>query len=129
MAQLNHLLQGTDVTLKGYEIDSLVDGLVATNLNSYGCDNYYGSPIDEGHAAYKVINIGKKTASGEDIVGLFFRNHKRHSFEGVTWTTRRGIKMEITLASKPHIGNIVFTSKEILDTFLESVVNCAVPEP
>lgn len=129
MAQLNHLLQGTGVTLKGYEIDSLVDGLVATNLNSYGCDNYYGSPIDEGHAAYKVIDIGKKTASGEDIVGLFFRNHKRHSFEGVTWTTRRGIKMEITLASKPHIGNIVFTSKEILDTFLESVVNCAVPEP
>lgn len=60
MAQLNHLLQGTGVTLKGYEIDSLVDGLVATNLNSYGCDNYYGAPIDEGHAAYKVIDIGKR---------------------------------------------------------------------
>lgn len=129
MAQLNNLLQGTGVTLKGYEIDSLVDGLVATNLNSYGYDKYKGAPIDEGYAAYKVINIGKKTASGEDIVGLFFRNQKRHSFEGVTWTTRRGVKMEITLASRAHIGNIVFTSKEALDTFLESVVNCAVPEP
>lgn len=129
MAQLNHLLQGTGVTLKGYEIDSLVDGLVATNLNSYGCDHYYGDPIDKEHAVYKVINIGKKTVSGEDIVGLFIKNRKRGSFEGVTWTTRRGIRMEITLASKPHIGNITFVSKETLDSFLDSVVNSAVPEP
>lgn len=105
LSQLNHLLQGTETSLKAYEVDGIVDALVATNLNSYGCNNFHGAPIDEEHAAYKVINTGIKTASGEDIVGLFIRNKKRNSFEGVTWTTWRGIRMEITLAGKPHMGD------------------------
>ncbi len=129
LTQLNHLLQGTGKTLKAYEVDSIVDALTAINLNSYGCNNFHGAPIDEEHAAYKVINPGLKTAAGEDIVGLFFRNKKRRSFEGVTWTTWRGIKMEITLASKPHMGDIYFASKESFDAFLESVATSAVPEP
>ena len=111
LAQLNHLLQGTGQTLKSYEVDSIVDPIVATNLNSYGCNNFHGAPIDDEHAAYKVINTGLKTISGEDIVGLFTRNKKRYTYEGVTWTTWRGIRMEITLAGKPHIGDIYFASK------------------
>lgn len=129
LAQLNHLLQGTDRTLKSYEVDSIVDSLVPTNLNSYGGNNFHNAPIDEAHAVYKVINTGIKTASGEDIVGLFVRNKKRATFEGVTWTTWRGIRMEITLASKPHMGDIFFASKEAMDAFLESVATSAVPEP
>ena len=86
LAQLNHLLQGTGQTLKSYEVDSIVDPLVATNLNSYGCNNFHGAPIDDEHAAYKVINTGLKTISGEDIVGLFTRNKKRYTYEGVTVT-------------------------------------------
>ena len=129
LSQLNHLLQGTETSLKAYEVDGIVDALVATNLNSYGCNNFHGAPIDEEHAAYKVINTGIKTASGEDIVGLFIRNKKRNSFEGVTWTTWRGIRMEITLAGKPHMGDIYFASKDAFDSFLESVATSAVPEP
>ena len=84
LAQLNHLLQGTGKTLKPYEVDTIVDSLVATNLNSYGCNNFHGAPIDEEHAAYKVINTGLKTIAGEDIVGLFTRNRKRNTYDGVT---------------------------------------------
>ena len=129
LAQLNHLLQGTGQTLKSYEVDSIVDPLVATNLNSYGCNNFHGAPIDDEHAAYKVINTGLKTISGEDIVGLFTRNKKRYTYEGVTWTTWRGIRMEITLAGKPHIGDIYFASKEAFDNFLDGIASSAVPEP
>ena len=129
LAQLNHLLQGTGQTLKSYEVDSIVDALVPTNLNSYGCNNFHGAPIDEEHAAYKVINTGLKTIAGEDIVGLFTRNKKRYTYEGVTWTTWRGIRMEITLAGKPHMGDIYFASKEAFDNFLEGIANSAVPEP
>lgn len=129
LAQFNHLLQGTGKTLKAYEVDALVDGLSTTNLNSFGCNNFHGAPIDEEHANYKVINTGVKTTSGEDIVGLFVRNRKRGSFEGVTWTTWRGIRMEITLISKPHMGDIYFASKDAFDNFLKSVAESAVPEP
>ena len=129
LAQFNHLLQGTGKTLKTYDVDTIVDPLVATNLNSYGCNNFHGTPIDEEHAAYKVINTGVKTISGEDIVGLFVRNRKRNTFEGVTWTTWRGIRMEITLISKPHMGEIYFASKDAFNSFLESVAESAVPEP
>ena len=129
LAQLNHLLQGTGQTLKSYEVDSIVDALVPTNLNSYGCNNFHGAPIDEEHAAYKVINTGLKTIAGEDIVGLFTRNKKRNTYEGVTWTTWRGIRMEINLAGKPHMGDIYFASKEAFDNFLEGIANSAVPEP
>lgn len=129
LAQLNHLLQGTGKTLKPYEVDTIVDSLVATNLNSYGCNNFHGAPIDEEHAAYKVINTGLKTIAGEDIVGLFTRNRKRNTYDGVTWTTWRGIRIEINLAGKPHMGDIYFASKESFDVFLESIASSAVPEP
>ncbi len=129
LAQLNHLLQGTGKTLKAYEVDGIVDALVPTNLNSYGSNKFHGASIDEAHALYKVIKTGLKTASNEDIVGLFTRNRKRNTFDGVTWTTWRGLRMELTLVSKPHMGDIFFASKEAMDAFLESVAINAVPEP
>ena len=99
------------------------------NLNSFGCDNFHGEPVDDTHAIYRVINTGAKTASGEDIVGLFTLNKKRRNFEGVTWTTWRGLRMEVSLKSKPHIGDIFFVSKDAFDAFLESIAVNAVPEP
>lgn len=129
LSHLNRLLQGTGKALNSYEVDKIVDTLVTTNLNSYGCNKFHGAPIDEEHTAYKVINTGLKTTSGEDIVGLFTKNKKKNSFEGVTWTTWRGIRMEISLAGKPHMGDIYFASKDAFDAFLESVAACAVPEP
>ena len=95
IAQFNYLLQGTENSMKGYEIDAMVDGLQPINLNSFGCDNFHGAPVDAAHAVYRLINTGVKTASGEDIVGLFTLNKKRRSFEGVIWTTRRGLRMEV----------------------------------
>ncbi len=129
LAQLNHLLQGTDRTLKPYEVDGIVDALVPTNLNSYGYNNFHGASIDEAHAVYKVIDTGLKTTSNENIVGLFTRNRKRNTFDGITWTTWRGLRMELTLVSKPHMGDIFFASKEAMDSFLESIATNAVPEP
>ena len=129
LAQLNHLLQGTGKTLKAYEVDAIVDTLTATNLNSFGCDNFHGAPVDDEHTVYKMINTGLKTNAGEDIVGLFTRNRKRNSYEGVTWTTYRGIRLETGLAGKPHMGEIYFASKESMDAFLESIAHSAVPEP
>ena len=129
LAQLNHLLKGTDKTLKAYEVDGIVDDLVPTNLNSYGHDNFHGASIDEAHAVYKVIVTKLKTASNENIVGLFTRNRKRSTFDGVTWTTSRGLRMELALASKPHMGDIYFACKEAMDAFLESIATNAVPEP
>lgn len=129
IAQFNYLLQGTENTMKGYEIDAMVDGLQPINLNSFGCDNFHGAPVDAAHAVYRLINTGVKTASGEDIVGLFTLNKKRRSFEGVTWTTRRGLRMEISLKSRPHIGDIYFASKDAFDSFLDSIAKNAVPEP
>ena len=43
IAQFNYLLQGTENSMKGYEIDALVDGLQSVNLNSFGCDNFHGT--------------------------------------------------------------------------------------
>ena len=129
LAQLNYLLQGTGKALKSYEVDALVDTLVAKNLNSFGSDTFHGSPIDAEHAAYKVINTSLKTLSGEEIVGLFARNRKRNTYEGVTWTTWRGVRMEAALASKPHMGNIYFATKDAFDAFLEVIAVSAVPEP
>lgn len=129
IAQFNYLLQGTGKIMNGYDIDALVDGLTPVNLNSFGCDNFHYIPVDESHTVFKVINTGVKTASGEDIVGLFTLNKKRKSFEGVTWTTMRGIKLEVSLRSRLHIGDIYFASKNAFDMFLEGIATNAVPEP
>ena len=129
VTQFNYLLQGTDSSLKGYEIDALVDGLNPVNLNSCGYDNFHGEPVDDTHATYRVINTSAKTASGEDIVGLFTLNKKRRNFEGITWTTRTGLHMEVSLKRKPHIGDIFFVSMDAFETFLKSIAGHAVPEP
>lgn len=129
VAQFNYLLQGTGNAMKEYEIDALVDGLQPVNLNSFGYDNFHGAPVDAEHTAYRLINTGLKTATGEDIVGLFTLNKKRKSFEGVTWTTNRGLRIEVSLKSRPHIDDIFFASKDAFDTFLDSIAKSAVPEP
>lgn len=128
LAQINHLLQGTGKSLKYHEVDAIVDGLPVTNLNSRGWNNFYGKPISDAYATYRVIDTKIKTASDENIVGLFFKNRKHNTFEGITWTTTRGIKTEIDLAQRSRLDNIFFASKESLDNFLEIIASNAVPE-
>lgn len=89
LAQFNYLLRGTGSEVGYSDIDSLVDGLQAVNLNSYGCDNFHGVPVEEKYCVCRAVRTGRRTSSGEEIVGLFFRNPKRRSYEGVTWTTRK----------------------------------------
>lgn len=131
-AQLNHfnyLLQGTEHTYKGYELDALVDGLEPVNLNSFGCDNYHGTPIADCYAAYRVLYTGLKTATGDEVVGLFTLNKKYKNYEGVVWTTRRGLRMELSLKSRLRIGDIYFASKDSFSSFLSGIACNAVPEP
>ena len=129
VAQFNHLLQGTGQSVTSTEIDSIVDGVTSINLNSFGCDNHYNKPISDDFAAYRMIRTGRKTVSGDEIVGLFVRNKKYKSYEGVIWTTRRGVKHEIDLLSKPRIGEIVFANKIAYEKFLEDIASNAVAEP
>ena len=74
VAQFNHLLQGTGQSVTSTEIDSIVDGVTPVNLNSFGCDNHYSKPVSDEFAAYRMVRTGRKTASGDEIVGLFVRN-------------------------------------------------------
>lgn len=129
VAQFNHLLQGTGQSVTSTEIDSIVDGVTPVNLNSFGCDNHYNKPISDEFAAFRMIKTGRKTASGDEIVGLFVRNKKYKSYEGVIWTTRRGVKHEVDLLSKPRIGDIVFANKNACEKFLEDIASNAVAEP
>lgn len=129
LAQLNYLLRGTGNNLKGHELDSIVDGLTATNLNRFGCDNYHGKPIEEQYACYKILRIGMRTLSGKEVVGLFTKNKKKNTYEGVVWTTKPDLQGEICLLQKPHMGDIYFATKQAFDTFLESVANNAIEEP
>ena len=129
VAQFNHLLQGTGQSVTSTEIDSIVDGVTPVNLNSFGCDNHYSKPVSDEFAAYRMVRTGRKTASGDEIVGLFVRNKKYKSYEGVTWTTRRGVKHEVDLFSKLRIGEIVFASKNAYEKFLEDIASNAVAEP
>lgn len=129
VAQFNYLLQGSGQQITSTEIDSLVDGVEPLNLNSYGCDNFHGQPVEGKFAMYKLIKTGRKTASGEEIVGLFVKNRKYNSFQGVTWTTRRGLKLEIDLLSRPRVGDIVFANKDTFEKFLEDIAANAVNEP
>lgn len=128
LAQINHLLRGTGKSLKYHEVDAIVDGLPVTNLNSRGWNNFYGKPISDVYATYRVIDTKIKTASDENIVGVFFKNRKHNTFEGITWTTTRGVKTEIDLAQRSRLDNIFFASKESLDNFLERIASNAVPE-
>ena len=129
VAQFNHLLQGTGQTITSTEIDTLVDGITPVNLNSYGCDNFHGQPIEDRYAVYRVIKTGRRTASREEIVALFVKNRKFGSFEGVTWTTMRGLRHELDLMSKPRIGEIFFANKDSFERFLNDIANNAVAEP
>ena len=76
VAQFNYLLQGTGQTVTSTEIDSLVDGITPVNLNSYGCDNFHGQPIEDTYAVYRIIKTGRRTVSREEIVALFVKNRK-----------------------------------------------------
>ena len=129
VAQFNHLLQGTGQSVTSTEIDSIVDGVTPVNLNSFGCDNHYSKPVSDEFAAYRMVRTGRKTASGDEIVGLFVRNKKYKSYEGVTWTTRRGVKHEVDLFGKLRIGEIVFANKNAYEKFLEDIASNAVAEP
>lgn len=129
VAQFNYLLQGKGQPVSSTEIDALVDGATPINLNSYGCDNYHGEPVQEKYAAYRLIGTGRKAASGDEIVALFVKNKKFNSYEGVTWTTRRAVRHEIELFSKPSIGDIVFDNRESFERFLEDIATKAVAEP
>lgn len=129
VAQFNHLLQGTGQSVTSTEIDSIVDGVTPVNLNSFGCDNHYSKPVSDEFAAYRMVRTGRKTASGDEIVGLFVRNKKYKSYEGVTWTTRRGVKHEVDLFGKLRIGEIVFANKSAYEKFLEDIASNAVAEP
>ena len=129
VAQFNHLLQGTGQSVTSTEIDSIVYGVTPVNLNSFGCDNHYSKPDTDEFAGYRMIRTGRKTASGDEIVGLFVRNKKYKSYEGVTWTTRRGVKHEVALFSKLRIGEIVFSNKNAYEKFLEDIASNAVAEP
>ena len=71
VAQFNYLLQGKGQPVSSTEIDALVDGATPINLNSYGCDNYHGEPVQEKYAAYRLIGTGRKATSGDEIVALF----------------------------------------------------------
>lgn len=129
VAQFNHLLQGTGQSVTSTEIDSIVDGVTPVNLNSFGCDNHYNKPVSDEFAAYRMIRTGRKTASGDEIVGLFVRNKKYKSYEGVTWTTKKGVKHEVELSSRLRIGEIVFANKNAYEKFLEDIASNAVAEP
>ena len=110
LSQFNCLLRGTGSEVGYSDIDSLVDGLQTVNLNSYGCDNFHGNPVEESYCVCRAINTDRRTASGEEIVGLFFRNPKRRSYEGVTWTTSGNVKAEVTMVRRPRLGSIYFAS-------------------
>ena len=129
LSQFNYLLRGTGSEVGYSDIDSLVDGLQTVNLNSYGCDNFHGEPVEEPYCACRAIRTGRRTASGEEIVGLFFRNPKRRSYEGVTWTTSANVKTEVAMVRRPRLGSIYFASADSLASFLGSVAGRAVPEP
>lgn len=129
VAQFNHLLQGTGQTVTSTEIDTIVDGITPVNLNSYGCDNFHGKPIEDKYAMYRIIKTGRRTASNEEIVALFVKNKKFGSYDGVTWTTMRGLRHELDLMSKPRIGEIYFTNKGFYESFLEDIATNAVAEP
>ena len=129
LSQFNYLLRGTGSEVGYSDIDSLVDGLQTVNLNSYGCDNFHGDPVEEPYCACRAIRTGRRTASGEEIVGLFFRNPKRRSYEGVTWTTSGNVKAEVAMVRRPRLGSIYFASADSLASFLGSVAGRAVPEP
>ena len=106
LAQFNYLLRGTGSEVGYSDIDSLVDRLQAVNLNSYGCDNFHGAPVEEKYCVCRAVRTGRRTSSGEEIVGLFFRNPKRRSYEGVTWTTSGNVKTEVAMVRRPHLGSI-----------------------
>ena len=129
LSQFNYLLRGTGSEVGYSDIDSLVDGLQTVNLNSYGCDNFHGNPVEEPYCACRAIRTGIKASTGEEIVGLFFRNPKRQSYEGVTWTTSGNVKAEVAMVRRPRMGSIYFTSGDELASFLGSVAGRAVPEP
>lgn len=129
LSQFNYLLRGIGSEVGYSDIDSLVDGLQTVNLNSYGCDNFHGNPVEEPYCACRAIRTGIKASTGEEIVGLFFRNPKRQSYEGVTWTTSGNVKAEVSMVRRPRLGSIYFTSGDELASFLGSVAGRAVPEP
>ena len=129
LSQFNYLLRGTGSEVGYADIDSLVDGLQTVNLNSYGCDNFHGDPVEDSYCVCRAIRTGRRAASGEEIVGLFFRNPKRRSYEGVTWTTSGNVKAEVAMVRRPRLGSIYFASADSLASFLGSVAGRAVPEP
>ena len=129
LAQFNYLLRGTGSEVGYSDIDSLVDGLQAVNLNSYGCDNFHGAPVEEKYCVCRAVRTGRRTSSGEEIVGLFLRNPKRRSYEGVTWTTSGNVKTEVAMVRRPHLGSIYFPSVDSLASFLGNVAERAIPEP
>ena len=129
LVRFNHLLEGTGVSLTRSQLDSHVDGLEPVYWDYKGHDRFQGKPIEERFRAYKVIKTGYKTAAGEDIYGMFVKNVKFGSWEGVVWGTYRSLRKEMTLLTMPKIGPIVFMTKEQRNEFLASIASRAIPEP
>ena len=127
--QFNHLLEGTGISLSRQQLDSHVDGIEPVYWDNKGHDRYRGNPIEESFRAFKVIHTAYRTASGEDIYGMFVKNAKFASWEGVVWGTYRSLRKEMSQLAMPKIGPIVFTTKEQRREFLASIASRAIPEP
>ena len=127
--QFNHLLEGTGVVLTRQQLDSHVDVIEPVYWDIKCRDKFCGNPIEERYRAFKVIPTMYKTASGEDIYGMFVRNTKFGSWEGVIWGTYRSLRKETALLAMPKIGPIVFMTKEQRREFLANIASRAIPEP
>ena len=127
--QFNHLLEGTGIVLSRQQLDSHVDVIEPVYWDIKCRDKFCGNPIEERYRAFKVIPTMYKTASGEDIYGMFVRNTKFGSWEGVIWGTYRSLRKETALLAMPKIGPIVFMTKDQRREFLANIASRAIPEP
>ena len=108
----------------------IVEKATVTFWNSRGACSFNNQELEDQYRVYKVLYTGCKTATGEEILGLFTLDRKRNNYTGVDWGTYDSFQKAIShRCSRLWLGDLAFDNQSHLNAFLKELADIATPEP
>lgn len=124
--EANDLLSNDETDFKAYELNTLVETLMAENKVEY--KNKFGknSPIE--NALYALFRTSKKTKNGNTLILYFERQRIEKNWTGIYYTTDKDFEKEVKDNLMFRLGDVSFENWQDGLQFLEDLKTKCIPE-
>lgn len=124
--EANSLLSNEETEFRPYELNTLVDTLMAENGIEYR--NKFGKPTTVDLAIYALFPTNKKTPKGDILIAYYDRQRIEKNWSGIYFTTATELEKEVRDNLMFRLGAINFENWQDGLQFLEDLKAKCIPE-